>query len=233
MKSISAKKATARVAGLWYLVVGVVAPIAMYMPGSLVVAGDATATMNNIARSETMFRGGIVASIVYLLAFILTVLALQRLFEDVDERLSRLMVAFVLVSVPIAFVNLLNPLAVLVLVSKASFLSGLSAGQIGSLVMMFLSLQDGGTALAEVFWGLWLLPLGMLAYKSGFIPRTIGVLLVMACFAYVAHALTWVLVPGAAGLANNLGMPFEIAGEVSLLLYLLVKGVRQRDAQAV
>jgi hypothetical protein len=203
------------------------------MPGGLVVAGNAAATMNNIARSQMMFRVGIAASIVYLVAFILTVLALQRLFEGVDKRLARLMVAFVLVSVPIAFVNLLNPLAVLVLVSKANFLSGLSSGQIGSLVMMLLSLQDGGTALAEVFWGLWLLPLGLLAYKSGFIPRTIGVLLVMACFAYVAHALMWVLAPGAAVLANSLAMPFEIAGEVSLLLYLLVKGVRQRDAQAV
>jgi hypothetical protein len=233
MKSMSTRRTTARVAGLWYLVVGIVAPLAMYMLGSVVVSGDATATMNNIAHSELMFRAGIVASVVYLVAFVLTVLALRRLFEDVDERLARLMVAFVLVSVPIAFLNLLNPLAVLVLVSKADFLSGLSAAQIGSLGMMFLSLQDGGTALTEVFWGLWLLPLGMLAYKSGFIPRTIGVLLVLACFAYVAHAVTWLLAPSAAGLVGNLGMPFEIAGEVSLLLYLLFKGVRQRDARTV
>lgn len=226
---VVSRRRTARAAGLWYLLLAVFAPVGvLIVPAKLIVPGNASASLSNIAGSEFLFRFGIVANVVCQVAFVFLVLALYRLFEDVDLKLARLMVALVLVSVPIAFVNLLNPLAVLVLLQGGtSFARALPPGQVGALAMLFLSLQSHGVALVEVFWGLWLLPLGLLVFKSRFIPRTIGVLLVIACAMYVAHSLAWLLFPGIAASVNSVAAFFEAGGELSMVLYLLIKGTSE------
>ena len=182
----SAKK-TARIAGALYLLSAVAAgaPL-MYIPSTLIVSENAAATANNILASEMLFRAGIVSELVGAIVFIFLVGALYRLLNGVDKTNAWLMVSLVLLSVPITFLNVLNEIAALTLLHSANFVSVFDKRQVDALVMTFLDLHGSGVLLAQIFWGLWLFPLGVLVFRSGFLPRILGVLLIIACFGYVA-----------------------------------------------
>jgi hypothetical protein len=219
-------KKSARIAGFWYLLMAVTGPIGLlYVPSRIMVSGDATATANNIMASELLFRVGIVSNFLCQLAFIFLVLALYRLLKGVNQQQASLMVALVLVAVPIAFLNMLNPLAALLLLSGASFLNVFEPNQLHALVMVFLDLQEHGHIIAQIFWGLWLFPLGLLVFKSGFIPRILGVLLILAGFGYLAHSFTFFLFPEYEAVVSSIAAVPEAIGELSLVLWLLIKGV--------
>jgi hypothetical protein len=227
----SSIKKTARTAGLWYLIVAIISPFGLiYVPAKLIVPGNATVTVNNIMASEFLFRIGIVSFLLSQIASIFLVLALYRLFKRVDQKRALLMVALVLVSVPIGFLNMLNPLVVMFLLSGADFLSAFGTNQLNALVMVFLALQDYGTVLAEIFWGLWLFPFGLLVIKSGFFPKILGILLVVACFCYVAYSITCILFPNYNIML--LTVPAAVA-EFSMILWLLIKGAKEKGPQAV
>jgi len=193
---MNSNKKIARIAGFWYLLMAITGPIGLlYVPSKLIVPGDATATANNILASESLFRIGIVSNILCQIAFIFLVLALYRLLKGVDQQHTSLMVALVLVAVPIAFLNMLNPLAALLLLSGAGFLTVFEPNQLHALVMVFLNLQESGTMIVQIFWGLWLLPFGLLVFKSGFFPKILGVFLIVACFGYVVHSFPFLKCP--------------------------------------
>jgi len=156
---MNSNKKTARIAGFWYLLMAITAPIGLlYVPSQLIVPGDATATASKIMASELLFRTGIVCSLIGHVAFIFLVLALYRLLKEVNPKHALLMVVLVLVSVPIAFFNMLNHIAALVLLSGASFLTVFQPSQLHTLVMVFLNLQEYGTIVVQIFCGLWLFP---------------------------------------------------------------------------
>jgi hypothetical protein len=159
------------------------------------VHGNATATANNIAASETLFRLGIAVQLISQAGFILVALALYNLLKGVNRRHASLMGTLVVVSVPIAFLNELNAIAALVLVRGADFLSIFDKPQRDALAMLFLNLHSHGCDVVEIFWGLWLLPLGLLVYRSRFLPRFLGVCLAIGGFAYVILSLAGVLLP--------------------------------------
>jgi hypothetical protein len=234
-EEINSIRKKARIAGFWYLLMALTGPIGLlYVPLKLIVPGDATATANNILASETLFRIGIVGNILCQIAFIFLVLALYRLLKGVDQQLALRMVALVLVAVPIAFLNMLNPLAVLLLLSGADFLSVFTADQLHALAMVFLNLEEYGTTIVEIFWGLWLLPFGLLVFKSGFFPKILGVFLIAACFGYVIHSFTFLLFPGYADMVSSIAGVPEAVGELSMVLWLLIIGAReQKPALAV
>src|SRR5262249_39499750 len=148
--------------------------------------GDPSATASKILASEALFRLGIVSELIFASVFILVVRALYRLLNEVNRTQASLMMTVALVSVPIWFVNVLNEIAALTLMRGAGFLSGFEKGQLDALAMVFLDLHRDGFALAHIFSGLWLFPFGMLVMQSGFIPRILGVLLMVAGFGYVA-----------------------------------------------
>ncbi len=183
-------KRQARKAGLLYLVLGVSAPIGLlYVPGQLYVSGNAAATAEKIRASEWLLRLGIASELFHQVIVIFLVLALYRLFKPVGEALARqLVILGALVSVPIMFVNVLNHVAALVLVGDADFLAVFDRPQRDALAYLFLRLHSHGVVVASVFWGLWLFPFGMLVIRSGFIPRILGVLLMVAGSAYLASA---------------------------------------------
>jgi F0F1-type ATP synthase assembly protein I len=158
----------------------------MYIPSTLIVSENAAATANNILASEMLFRAGIVSELVGAIVFIFLVGALYRLLNGVDKTNAWLMVSLVLLSVPITFLNVLNEIAALTLLHSANFVSVFDKRQVDALVMTFLDLHGSGVLLAQIFWGLWLFPLGVLVFRSGFLPRILGVLLIIACFGYVA-----------------------------------------------
>jgi hypothetical protein len=172
-----------RFAGLLYFLMSIPAPFALlYVPSKVIVPGDAGATAANIAASESMFRLGIVAQLVSQLIFLFVVLALYDLLKGVNKRAALIMVLLVVVSIPIAFLNELNALAALILARGTEFLSVFDKPQRDPLAMLFVQLHNRGYDLCQVFWGLWLFPLGLLVYRSGFIPRILGALLIVNTF---------------------------------------------------
>jgi hypothetical protein len=233
-EKINSIKTNARIAGFWYLLMALTGPIGLlYVPTKIIVSGDATATANNILTSESLFRIGIVSNILCQIAFIFLVLALHRLLKGVNQQLALLMVALVLVAVPIAFVNMLNPLAALLLLSGADFLSVFEADQLHVLAMVFINLEEYGTMIAQIFWGLWLLPFGLLVFKSGFFPKILGVFLIAACFGYLADSFTFLLFPDYVDVVSSIATVPEAVGELSMVLWLLIVGAsKQKPAFA-
>jgi hypothetical protein len=176
----------------------------MYVPSTLIVSGNAAATAHNILTSQTLFRTSIVSELFCAAEFIFLVRALYRLLNGVDKRHASLMVTLALVSVPIMFLNVLNEIAALALLRGTDFLSVFEKQRLDALAMLFLDLHGQGFAVAEIFWGLWLFPFVVLVFKSDFLPRILGVLLIAACFGYLADSLTSLLLPRASwrGLGN-------------------------------
>ncbi len=213
---------TARTAGFLYLILAVCGGFAeFFVRQSLIVGGDAAATASNILGAQPLFRLGIAAELVGQVAFVLLVLALYRVLKPVGRNYARVMVAFVLVAVTITSLNMLNQFAALHVLAGAPYLTAFDAGQLQALAMTFLDLHHAGYVIAQVFFGLWLLPLGYLIYRSGFIPKLIGVLLMIACAGYLADVATFFLAPGFGVVLSE----FTFIGELALMLWLLVMGV--------
>jgi hypothetical protein len=219
----------ARRAGLIYLLLAVSAPVGlMYVPGRLLVAGNATATADNLRASEWLLRLGMASELFHQVVVIFLVLALYRLFRAVDEGLARqLVVLGALVSVPIMFVNVLNQVAALLLVSGQAFLSAFEPAQLDALAYFFLRLHARGVTVASIFWGLWLFPFGLLVLRSGFIPRVFGWLLLVAGAAYLAAAFAILIVPQYAPMVGKVALPLEFA-EVPIIFWLVIRGAQPR-----
>ncbi|MCI0355410.1 MAG: DUF4386 domain-containing protein, partial [Acidobacteria bacterium] len=200
---------TARLAGGLYLALmpfGFFGTI--YVPSVLVVRGDAASTSRNVMASEGLFRSGTVSLLISQIILIFLVLALYRLLKPVNKDHAVLMVVLAILAVPIAFLNEVNHLAALRLLANADD-GAFTASQLQAQAMLFLDMRENGILVVLVFWGLWLLPLGFLVFKSGFLPKLIGVLLVIAGVAYVFDSGTQLLFPGLATISQ-----FTFAGEV-------------------
>jgi hypothetical protein len=218
---------TARAAGLWYLIMAIIGAFCMlYIPNKIIVAGNAEATVNNILAHEMLFRFGILASIMSYIPFIITALYLYRLLKEVNLRYAQLMVALVLASVPILFVSVANNLAPLVLLSGSGYLSVFSTSQLHALVMFFLDLDKQCTFIAEIFWGLWLIPFGLLVFKSKFIPKIFGILLIINGISYLIDSFISLQFPAYIDIVRKFTTAPFIVGELSILLWLLIAGVR-------
>jgi len=219
---------TARLAGGLYLALmpfgffGII-----YVPSVLLVSGDAATTSRNIMASEWLFRSGTVSHLIGQIILIFLVLALYRLLKPVNREHAVLMVVLALLAVPIAFLNESNHLAALRLLANADD-GAFTASQLQAQAMLFLDMRQNGILVAQVFWGLWLLPLGLLVFRSGFLPKLIGVLLVVAGAAYVIDSGTQLMFPGHATISQ-----FTFVGEVLLPLWLLIKGVNVERWQQV
>src|ERR1700720_768154 len=223
---MSSTKNPGRFAGLLYILMSIPGFFAMvYVPSKVIVYGNATATANNIAASETLFRLGIAVQLISQAGFIFVALALYDLLKGVNRRHASLMVTLIVVSIPIAFVNELNAIAALVLVRGADFLSIFEKPQRDALAMLFLTLHGQGFGVAEIFWGLWLFPLGLLVYRSRFLPRFLGVWLAIGGFAYVILSLTGILLPQYQDKVFTYTQPATI-GELVFMLWLIIKGAR-------
>jgi len=217
-----------RVAGCLYLLL-LAGPVRLiYIPSKLFVPGNATATANNIAMHETLFRIGMVTDLFCGTVLIFLVLAFYRLFKGVDQGLSVLVIILggILPSA-INFFNVLNDAAALMLARGADFLSALDKPQRDALAMLFLRLHHHEVVAAEIFWGLWLFPLGMLVYRSRLLPRFLGVWLIINGFAYLALSLIGLLAPQFESTASNWAFPAEL-GELALMLWLVIKGAKPR-----
>jgi Domain of unknown function (DUF4386) len=219
----------ARIAGAVYLSLVLTAPFSLiYIPAKFIVRGNATATANNILTHETLFRLGIVADLFGSVIFICLGLALDRLLSSVNKTWARAMVALVLVSATIGFMNVLNNIAALTLFRGADFLVVLEKSQRDALAYLFIRLHNQGEFMNEIFWGLWLFPFGLLVYRSGFLPRFLGVWLMLACFGWLALSLIALLSPPSSSYydsAFRIAQPLLVA-ELAIMLWLLIKGAK-------
>jgi hypothetical protein len=225
-------KKTARVAGLLYLLVLVFVFFAGFVYSSLVAAGDAAETAHNIVANEWLFRSGFVSDLVHQTCFLLLAWALYVLLKPVNRNFALLMVLFVLVAVAIQCINLLIQFAALELLSGAGYLTPFEADELHAQVMVFLNLHDHGILVAQIFFGLWLLPLGYLVYKSGFLPRILGVLLMIGCFGYLLDFFQYFLFPNYEVITYP-GLAVATIAEFSLCGWLLIKGVRTQQPAAM
>jgi len=230
---MTAIKNPGRVAGVWYLLLVLLGPVRlMYIPDKLFVHGNAEATVRNIAAHEWLFRFGIVDILACALILILLTLAFYRLFAGVDRNLAILVVIFggVMPAI-IDFVYVVSDFGALMVVRGAEFLSVFDKPQRDALAMVFLRLGDYQNIAAEILWGVWLLPLAALVYRSGFLPRFLGIWLAINGFAYIVISLTGTLLPQYQARVFNLSFP-ALLGEMVLMLWLVIKGVKVEAVDA-
>jgi hypothetical protein len=219
-----------RIAGFLYLLLVIAAPFRLiYIPSTLFVHGDATATVLKIAAHETLFRLGIVTDLFSGTVLILLVLALYRLFKGVDQNHAVLMVILGgVMPASIDFFNVLNDAAVLILVRGADYLSVFEKSQRDALAMLFLGLHHQEIVAAEILWGLWLFPVAILLYRSRFLPRFLGVWLFINGFAYLAMSFTGLLLPQYEDVVSKITFPAQL-GEIAIMLWLLIKGAKPQS----
>lgn len=223
----------ARIAGALYLLLAVVAPLRlMYIPSTLIAPGDPATTLANVAAHEGLFRLGILSDLATGVVVIFVALALFRLFEGVDRALARLMVILgALMVTPIYFLNTLNDAAVLMLATGGDMFAAFDAAQRAALAGLFLGLHRYGVHANEVFWSLWLVPMALLTWRSGFLPRFLSVLLLANAAAYIAVCVTGIMWPARASGLSDLLFPALMA-EPIFILWLLVMGAKPRGAPA-
>ena len=216
-----------RVAGLWYLLLVILGPLRLiYIPRTLFVRGNATATVANIAAHEWLFRLGIVADLICGLLLIFLVLAFYRLFEGVDRYLAVLVVIFGgVMPALIDFVGVVSDAVTLTIVRGGDLLSAFDSPQRNALAMLFLDLRDQQNTAAEMLWGVWLFPLALLVYRSRFLPRFLGVWLAIGGLAYVILSVTGELWPQYERVVFAYAQP-AFFGELALVLWLIIKGAR-------
>jgi hypothetical protein len=230
-------KRTARLAGLLYLVSSIPAPFALlYVPGKLLVRGDAAATAERIRASETLFRMGMTAELVASVIFIFVALTLYRLFKPVSEGAALAMLVLILISFPISFLNILNDIAALNFAGAGGSFNALSvfdAHQREALAYFFLRMHGQGIIVpAQIFWGLWLFPFGICVMRSGFIPRVLGILLMIAGCGYLAISLSTVALPQYAPAIHQVATILNL-GEVPIIFWLLIWGARPQRVAAL
>jgi len=214
----------ARIAGGIYLLMVLTAPFSLiYVPSKLIVRGNALATADNILAHETMFRLSIFGDLIGHVIFICLAVALYRLLSNVNKTWAILMMSFVLVSAAVGFLNALNNIAAVILFRGGEFLDVIDKTQRDALGMLFVRLHNNGEFISEIFWGVWLFPFGLLVYRSGFLPRLLGVWLIVACFAWIALSITALFFPSHYGAAFTWLQPAFFA-EMAIMLWLLIRG---------
>lgn len=226
-------KKIARIAGVLYLVIIVCAGFSEgIVRSSLIVPGDATATVSNISASEGLFRLGFVSDLIAFMSDLIVSILFYILLKPVSKTLSLIAASFRLLAHPaIASINLLNLYNALLLVGGGGYLTALDTSQSNALVLLFLNAHTYGYLIAGAFFGLHLLFLGYLFYKSDLFPGILGVLIVIASFGYLIESFGSFLFPTYGALFTWIVAVTAVIGEVSLAFWLLIKGVRNKSPE--
>lgn len=226
-ESVSSPKRIARIAGIFYLLVGITGGFAEgFVDPKIYVAGNAAATAGNVLANVQLVRMSVVSHLVDAVFFVLTAMALYILLEHVHKSMARAMLIFAAVAVGIITLNAVFQFEALQVATDASYVTAFGAAGSNALVLLLLDIQHYGTLAAQVFFGLWLAPLGYLAYKSGLFPKALGVTLVAATVCYLVHLIIAFLVPDFHEQIQSFIVIVPTVAEIWMVLYLLVVGVR-------
>ena len=218
---------TARMAGLFYLIFILTTVLASYIRGNIIVTGDAAATANNIVASQGLFRVGFVTELVSATFFVLAAWALYALLKPVNKNLALLLLVLNLGGVAVECLNALNLFAALQFLNGANYLSVFQTDQLQAMAMSSLNLYTSGFAIAQIFFSAWLLPLGYLVYKSRFLPKWLGLLLILDFFGNMSWFLQVFLLPDYKILAYP-GNAISFIAEIALTAWLLIMAVKEQ-----
>ncbi len=220
---------TARSAGFIYLLLVLTGIFnLLYVPSQLIVWSNSATTVKNIMDSEFLFRLGIVAGILSYIFFLVLPFVLYDLLKSVHQKCALFMVVLAAFSVPFSIFNMINKIDVLTLLQGFELLDGIEAEQVQTQVMLLLKSYHNGILAVQIFWGLWLFPFGYLVFKSGFLPRIFGILLMLGCFSYVVKFFGALLFPDLA-IPSFVSKPGAF-GEIGICLWLLIMGVKEKKA---
>lgn len=215
-----------RIAGLIYLFVIVTGIFSIaYVPGRLVDYRDGAATIAKLAADPELYRWGLAAGMACYLAYLILPLALYRLLADTHRGLATLMVILAICGALLSLINLGHKFDVLALLGQRPGLASFSATDLQGQVMLAFHRYNHGIVIAQLFWGTWLIPLGLLALRSGLLPKALGLLLLIGGVAYVFQSFAWTAVADYAqsGIARYVTMPASLA-EIGTCLWLLIAG---------
>ncbi len=216
----------ARIAGFIYLGVILTGIFNLaYVPSKLIVWDDPATTFNNIAGSEFLFRLGIVSGLICYTFYLLLPLVLYKLLKEVNKNVALLMVALAVVSVPISFINIHYKVDILTLIGNLDYLKEIDENLLNTKVMLNLKYYDNGIQMVQLFWGLWLFPFGYLVYKSNFLPKILGLLLMIGCFGYLIIFFGGFLFPNYR-IPSFVSLPASL-GEIGMCLWLLIMGAKK------
>lgn len=220
-------KRLARIAGLLYLAVGVLGAFAFAAVYSrMYVAGDAAATAGNLIANAGLVRLGVAADLIQVVVWLFLSMTLYALLGHASAFAARAMVILVAIGAALSFVNILFEFVGLRLATGQVDLGAAGGVGSGSLSLLMLELQHYGYAIAGILFGLWLMPLGYLGVKSAMFPKALGVALVVGGGGYLADTLAAIVAPELTAAIHPLAALLGIIAEVSMLAFLLVKGVR-------
>ncbi len=229
MPETSPNKKTARIAGLLYLCVVISGIFSLaYVPSKLIVWDNPTETTTNIMNNEFLFRMEILSGIACYVFFAFLPLALYKLLKPVNEKYAKLMVILALISVPLSLSNMTNKMGILSLLTDANYKQTFGIEQFQHQVMFYLEQYGHGNHVSAVFWGLWLFPFGYLVFKSGFLPKVLGVFLMIGCVGYLVDLSGAILFKNyyQMGVSSYITLPASI-GEIGICLWLLIFGVKK------
>ena len=223
---MTANQKNGRLAGFFYLLVIIFGAFAeVGVRGSLIVPGDAAATASKIMAAQPLFRVGFVSDLLMMTFYLLLAYTLYIWFKPADQPVSLLFVLLTVASVAVMSLNMLNQFAALLLLNGDTYLNVFSPAQLQALALFFINLHKYGYSTAQIFFGLWLLPLGYAGLKSGYLPRLLSILVIAACFGHLIQFFQVFLLPGYEAITYP-GLAIATVGEFSLCLWLLIKGAR-------
>ncbi|HEV8671289.1 MAG TPA: DUF4386 domain-containing protein [Candidatus Limnocylindria bacterium] len=220
-------KRLARIAGVLYLLVGIFGGFAQgFVEPRMYVAGDAAATAANVVANSGLVRLAVVAELFDSTIFVFLAMTLYLLLSHVHKSVARAMVVLVALSAGISCLNVVFEFAGLRVATDGAYAAAFGTAGSNALVLLLLDIQHYGTLGAQVFFGLWLAPLGYLAYRSGLFPKALGVVLVVATVCYLADLLAAFLVPDLATQLHPFLIIVPAIAEIWMVVYLLVWGLR-------
>jgi hypothetical protein len=225
---MDANNKTARIAGLLYLMTIVTGIFSLIVvPSRISTHGDVALAVTNIVTNELLFRLGIASGALGYVAFLILPLALYKLLSPVDRNMAVLMVALAVACVPIYFVALANQVDILSLVDGDKYKQLFTPDQLRERVMLLMEAYNNKVFVSEIFWGLWLLPFGYLVFKSDFLPKVLGIFLMLGCFSYLIGYFAQIIFPHAT-IPSFVMLPATF-GEIGICLWLLIVGVRKSE----
>lgn len=225
-------KNAGRSVGFWYLLLILLGPLRLlYIPNTLFVYGDASRTVRNILAHETLFRFGMVSDLICAVLLVVVTLAFYSLFEGVSRFLGAWVVILGgIMPAVLAFADVGTDNSALYIAHGPAFLSVFDKSQRDALAMLILHARDRETTAAELLWGLWLIPLGLLVWRSRLLPRFVAVWLFLNAAAYVAVSFSGLLLPDLEGSIFSVTTPARL-GELVITLWLLVRGAKPLAAR--
>ncbi len=223
---------TARLSGLLWVLIAVTTGFSLvYVRPKLIVFTDAAATVNNILAFESLFRAGIVSSILGQIFTLFFGLTIFRLFKSVNKKLAMVFLTSLLVGVGVGIVNSLNSIGALVVLGDADYLKAFPREQLNALAMIFLRVNNFGIGLMEIFAALYLFSFGLRIKRSGYLPRILGILLMIGACAFPINTFTKLLIPQFhPALIMQLTMILNALGSPATMLWLLIKGINEPQA---